>query len=147
MGEPVEAPEGASQEVVQLVQLRNEQREACEAQLVQLEALNQQLTFVKENQLAPLAAAVGGIAPTVDEVRNRLQLEDGLPVELRKDATPAKAGEVQGGSVQVANPPDLEGVEEATLTGAETMNQTSWGLAGLLVGFGFLFVLYRVFKP
>ena len=118
--------------------LRNDVREACstlDARLVQLlEALGKGnvLAEVLEKQLA--------------EIHADLTPEKGLRTTVVGQAAPLEAKVVEG-SVSVANPTDVTGVQAAVEDNSETFNSNAWAIAGLFVGFGLLVVIWKLVRP
>lgn len=118
--------------------LRNDLREACatlDARLVQvLEATG------KGN-------VVGEVLETqLGEIDADLTPEKGLPTMVVGQAGPI-ATTVGEGTVAVSNPTDVTGVQTAVESNSETFVSNVWAIAGLLVGFALLAVIYKLVRP
>jgi hypothetical protein len=83
-------------------------------------------------------AALGG---KVDATKDALTPTGGLPVKAAPDGTY---------TVHVDNPAaaaDLQPLVTANAENRDILREDLWGAFGMLVGFGFLLVLWRVLRP
>jgi hypothetical protein len=137
-GPALEIPEEMPQPESEVRGLRNDLREACAAldgRLVQLlESLG------KGNVL------VEGVDGKLLQIDGRFTSEAGLPIRIATQAGPVETT-VAEGSVAVANPTDVAGVEDAVVQNSETFNSTTWAIFGLVVGFGLLAAIFKLVRP
>lgn len=143
-GAGLEIPDEMAQPEREIRGLRNDLRALCQQllsddlpQLARLEGI--------ESGLQSVVEADHGLGDQVHALSEQLELPDGSPVRIvgseavveTRSSAPTE-GAIEG---------NFERVEQAVVTGTETSNSNLWGLAGLFVGFGTLFCLYKMVRP
>lgn len=140
--EPLESEDAAA---VQIYELRREAQHSC---VVVKERLNQ----VIARQWWIVSQLLGQQAFTQDlkELLERAELVELDAFDRLGVVENHLAGTLQveaPGGVELSNPPDVAGVEQAVVNTNDTANQNLWAIFGLVVGFGLLFWFFRLVRP
>ena len=157
---PYEGSEDAAAE--QLTLFRSEAAQSCRAEADRLSEVLKRLWWLTAESVVAAAKRQQSYEQLNDngfytyssfhkleKVVEDLEQEKGLPVKVGS-LPELPSGSQPIGTVEVSNTPDaaaLEGVQTAQEIGNQTGNQNLWSLAGLVVGFGFLMILWKLLRP
>lgn len=139
-GPALEIPDEMAQPERELRGLRNDLRDSCAALAVRLAHVGE----MSEGTYSALDSVIARLDLVREDlnggpgIRARIVGQEGGPIETVSSASSG------GESVTVSN---LEGVENAVVQDAETVNAALWGIAGLFCGFLLLGVLFKVVRP
>ena len=135
-------------EIRELGHLRIEQQEACKAEVDRLDEVIERLWWLTVEQ-AETRDAAGRYAEESNEVTQHVvdKLEAPLQVLNVGGEGGPQPVKVEGGAVEVSNPPDMEAQLAAVQEGTETINQNDWAFLGIAIGCVGLFMVWRLVRP
>jgi hypothetical protein len=119
-------------------ELRNDLRSVCAVERAQAAEVLLLLEALVKGQ--------GQAHEDSEQLHADLTPKGGLPTALSSQAQPVQVSAPEGG-LPVSSPDETAELSAAVLQDSETQNSNVWAIAGLLTGFGFLWVLRKVALP
>ena len=144
-GPVLEIPEEMPQPDREVRGLRNDARESCatlDARLAEVVEVLVQL----DGRVEELRGIAGNMQ-TIQQEQAEFDNDSAEQLHLVAERLTSTLIVEPAGGIEVSNPTNVAGVEDAVLQNSETSNSNIWAIFGMVVGFGLLAALYKLVRP